>query len=180
MKHSFIQESVEPAYIHGYKTFCNIKRPTITTKIRGYKMMEQSETKKAIEQILDESDVGVMSTVCQNKPYSRYMTFGREGLTLYTATSKDTHKVDDIEANPNTHIILGYEGDGYGDEYVEYEGKVALKDSEKLKKKLWNSYMDNWFSGLDDPNYIIMEISPTQIKRMNKKGKEPEVLTFQQ
>lgn len=45
--------------------------------------MENKDTKKAIEHILDHSDVGVMATVCQNKPYSRYMTFHREGLTLY-------------------------------------------------------------------------------------------------
>lgn len=138
--------------------------------------MEQSETKKAIEHILDNSQVGVMATVRQDKPYSRYMTFTREGLTLYTATSKDTHKIDEIESNPNTYIILGYEGEGFGDEYVEYEGRVALKDSDKLKKELWNAYMENWFTGPDDPNYIVLEISPIRIAWMNKKGKEAKVL----
>lgn len=61
---------------------------------------------------------------------------------------------------------------------MEYEGKVALKDSDKLKKELWNP-LENWFRGSDDPNYIVLEIYPVHIKQMNKKGKSPNELDFQ-
>ena len=138
--------------------------------------MSQLEVKATIENILDNSSVGTMATVKQNKPHSRYMTFSRNGLNLYTATSKDTHKAEEIEENPNTHILLGYEGEGFGDEYVEYEGKVQITDSPELKKELWNSYMENWFDGTNDPNYIVLEIKPIQISLMNKTGNEPKIL----
>lgn len=140
--------------------------------------LKQKELKNTIEHILDNSTVGVMATVRQNKPMSRYMTFSREDLNLYTATSKETHKVEEIEKVPFTHILLGYEGDGFGDEYVEYEGKVVIKESRELKEELWNSYMEHWFDGPDDPNYIILEITPTQISLMNKQGIEPKILTL--
>ncbi|GAB3043927.1 pyridoxamine 5'-phosphate oxidase family protein [Virgibacillus ainsalahensis] len=138
--------------------------------------MSQSEVKATIENILDNSSVGTMATVKQNKPHSRYMIFSHHSLNLYTATSKDTHKAEEIEENPYTHILLGYEGEGFGDEYVEYEGKVQISDSPELKKEMWNSYMENWFDGPNDPNFIILEIKPIQISLMNKTGIEPKIL----
>jgi general stress protein 26 len=138
--------------------------------------MTQHETKADIEHILDSSSVGTMATVQNNKPHTRYMTFSREGLTLYTATDKDTHKVDEISKNPYTHILLGYEGEGVGDEYVEYEGKVHISDSEDLRKKLWNPHMEKWFDGPNDPNYIVLEIKPEQISLMNKKDLKRRIL----
>ncbi|RDW18267.1 general stress protein [Oceanobacillus arenosus] len=138
--------------------------------------MSQPEVKATVENILDNSSVGTMATVQQNKPHTRYMTFSRNGLNLYTATSKETHKVEEIIENPFTHILLGYEGDGFGDEYVEYEGKVQISDSKELKNELWNPYMENWFDGPNDPNYTVLEVTPVQISLMNKKGMEPKIL----
>ena len=46
--------------------------------------------------ILNHSNVGTMATVYKGKPHSRYMTFFHDELTLYTATSKDTDKVDEL------------------------------------------------------------------------------------
>ncbi|MFC4559775.1 pyridoxamine 5'-phosphate oxidase family protein [Virgibacillus kekensis] len=132
--------------------------------------------KAKIEKILNEHNVGPMATVQQNKPHSRYMTFFAEELKLYTATSKETHKTEELDANPYTHILLGYEGQGIGDEYVEYEGKVAISSSDEIKKKLWNDHMKPWFEGPEDPSYIVLEIQPIQIRLMNKKGQPPKVL----
>ncbi|WP_174612864.1 pyridoxamine 5'-phosphate oxidase family protein [Virgibacillus ihumii] len=140
--------------------------------------MNQSEMKTAVENIIDDNAVGTMATVKQNKPHSRYMTFMRNGLSLYTATSLDTHKTEEIKENPYTHILLGYEGEGFGDQYVEYEGKAAIHDTTELKNELWNSYMENWFDGPDDANYIVLEILPENIRIMNKKGAEPKILEF--
>lgn len=140
--------------------------------------MNQQELKVAIEKIMDNSSVGVMATVRGNKPYSRYMTFFRKGLQLYTATSKETHKVEEIEKVPFTHVLLGYEGEGFGDEYVEYEGEVEINHSKDLKEELWNTYLEKWFDGPDDPNYIVLKITPTQISLMNKTGINPQILTL--
>ncbi|MBC5638675.1 pyridoxamine 5'-phosphate oxidase family protein [Ornithinibacillus sp. BX22] len=138
--------------------------------------MTKDELKIAIQHILSDSNVGIMATVQNNKPHARYMTFSNEELNLYTATDENTHKVDELENNPYTHILLGYEGEEYGDEYVEYEGKVHISDSLELKQKLWNTNMEKWFDGLHDPNYTVLEIKPDQIRLMNKKGEEPMIL----
>jgi len=133
--------------------------------------------KKIALKILKESAVGTMATIQQNKPHSRYMTFFSEEFTLYTATSKHTEKVDELEVNPHTHILIGYEGKGMGDEYLEIEGTVGISDDESVKEKVWNKHLKPWFSGPEDPNLVILKVSPDSIRLMNKKGEDPIEIT---
>lgn len=136
------------------------------------------DAKETARKILDESYVGTMATVQQDKPFSRYMTFFNEDFTLYTATSKQTEKVDELEKNPNTHILIGYEGEGFGDEYLEIMGTVTISDEENLKEKVWNEHMKPYFNGPDDPDLVILKITPDSIRLMNKKGQEPKQIQF--
>ncbi|RSD28277.1 pyridoxamine 5'-phosphate oxidase family protein [Mesobacillus subterraneus] len=137
--------------------------------------MSNQELKDRVSQILGESKVGTLATVEGNKPHSRYMTFFNDELTLYTPTSKETYKAEEIEKNPHVHILLGYEGEGVGDAYVEIQGKATIKEDQTLKDRFWNEKMKKWISTPEDPDYIILEIKPETIRLMNDHG-EPETL----
>ncbi|PID23084.1 general stress protein [Sporosarcina sp. P3] len=134
--------------------------------------------KDTVQKILDESMIGTMATVDHNKPYSRYMTFMSDGLTLYTPTNKQTEKVDELQDNPYTHILLGYEGEGFGDAFVEYSGRVTISDDDSLREKIWNDHMKPWFDGPEDPNLVILKIEPESIRLMNKSGQPPEDISL--
>ncbi|WP_432359866.1 pyridoxamine 5'-phosphate oxidase family protein [Sporosarcina sp. UB5] len=136
------------------------------------------DAKETARKILDESYVGTMATVQQGKPFSRYMTFFNEDFTLYTATSKETDKVDELERNPNTHILIGYDGEGFGDSYLEIMGTVTISDEESLKEKVWNDHMKPWFTGPDDPDLVILKVTPDSMRLMNNNGEEPQDIQF--
>ncbi|UCZ55148.1 pyridoxamine 5'-phosphate oxidase family protein [Bacillus shivajii] len=138
--------------------------------------MNEHDVKEKILNVLDNHQVGTLATVRNDRPHSRYMTFYHDGLMLYTPTGKDTHKVEDIEENPYVHLLLGYEGEGYGDRFLEVEGKAEIRDDEKTKEKLWHKRMENWFNGPDDPNYIVLQITPSFIRLMNEDENSPYVL----
>ncbi|MGY4691738.1 pyridoxamine 5'-phosphate oxidase family protein [Salibacterium sp. K-3] len=138
--------------------------------------MEQSEMKKKIEDIIDQYKTGVLATVEQGRPHSRYMTFYHDDLTLYTPTSKDTHKAEEIETNPYVHILLGYEGEGLDDLYVEASGKAVIREDRQTKEKVWKESMDRWFDGIDDPEFVVLEIQPDGMRLMNKSGEPPQEL----
>ncbi|WP_456272196.1 pyridoxamine 5'-phosphate oxidase family protein [Bacillus sp. AK031] len=138
--------------------------------------MSQNDVKQEVLNVLENSMVGTLATVVKNKPHSRYMTFFNDGLTLFTPTSRETHKAEEIDENPYVHVLLGYEGKGYGDSYVEVEGKAVISKDDSLKEKFWNEEMKKWFKGPDDPDLIILEIHPEQYRLMNKNGEEPKVL----
>ncbi len=138
--------------------------------------MNQSELKQQALNILEDSLVGVLSTVKDNKPHSRYMTFFHDEFTLYTPTSKKTQKVDELENNPNAHILLGYEGEGVGDAFLEIEGQMGMHDDPGMIDKVWNDHLKGWFTGPDDPNLLILAIKPTRVRLMNKKGEDPQTI----
>lgn len=137
--------------------------------------MNQQEIRSKVEEIMERNKVGTMATIKNNRPHTRFMTFFQEDLTLYTVTSTDTDKVEEIEVNPYTHILIGYEGQGYGDQYVDYHGKVSFNNSDDLKQKLWTENMEPWFDGPNDPTYTVLEIKPEQVRLVtNRKGEEPK------
>ncbi len=136
-----------------------------------------SKTPKELAlQILEDNMIGTLATVQENKPHSRYMTFFNDEFILYTATSKKTHKVEEAANNPYCHILLGYDGKGLGDSFLEIEGTIYESDDETMKEKVWNKALKGWFDGPDDPDLIILKITPTQIRIMNTKGEEPTIV----
>ncbi|MTH53480.1 general stress protein [Bacillus mangrovi] len=138
--------------------------------------MDQQQLKEQIVKIIDQNKIGTLATVKNGKPHSRYMTFFNENLTLYTPTDVETHKVEEIDENPNVHILLGYDGEGFGDSYVEVEGTASIEKSSELKQRLWDDMLKLWFDGPEDENFIILKIKPEQIRLMNKKGEPPHTL----
>ncbi|UYO36025.1 pyridoxamine 5'-phosphate oxidase family protein [Bacillus zhangzhouensis] len=140
--------------------------------------MTQEELKQKVLNLLDEQKVGTLATVEQNQPHTRYMTFFHEGLTLYTPTSKETHKAEEIEKNPNVHILIGYSGEGFGDTYAEIAGTATLTDDRELIDRLWSDEMEKWFKGKDDPDLVILKIDPTSIRYMNEGSRTPAELSL--
>lgn len=135
--------------------------------------MEEQQLKKKIEKIMNDHQIGTLATVENERPYSRFMTFFADGLTLYTATNKHTHKVDDLKDNPHVHILLGYTFDGTQDEYIEIEGTATIHTDETMRQRLWNEHLEPWFEGPEDPNYTVLKITSTEIRLKN--SKEPAV-----
>ena len=74
--------------------------------IKEMMILDKQKATQAIEKVLETSKVGVLSTAYNNKPNSRYMVFYNDDLTLYTKTSINSVKVDEIEDNPHAYILF--------------------------------------------------------------------------
>jgi general stress protein 26 len=131
------------------------------------------------EKILEDNMVGTMATIEGSKPHSRYMTFFNDNLILYSVTSKNTHKVEELSKNPFTHILIGYDGKGFLDSFLEIEGKVEISSDDAMKEKVWNKALKIWFEGPDDPNMIVLKVTPSKMRILNTKGDEPKIVDLQ-
>ncbi|MBQ4868581.1 pyridoxamine 5'-phosphate oxidase family protein [Priestia megaterium] len=136
--------------------------------------MSNNDVKNQILSVLDDYTIGTLATIQDGKPYSRFMMFFYEDLVLYTATNKDTHKVEELEKNPYVHILLGYDGRGWSDPYVEVEAKVNVETNEELKKKFWNEKLKEWIKSPDDPNYLLLQLTPERMRYFDKAGSKPK------
>jgi general stress protein 26 len=140
--------------------------------------MSQQDLKKQVIQIISDHKIGVLSSVENNKPHSRYMTFYHEDLTLFTPTKMDTEKTEEIKKNPYVSVLLGYEEKGQSDAYVEVLGTSTINDSEDLKKKYWDEAFNQWFQGPEDPNYVFLQIQPETVRLLNLHGEKTQELNL--
>ncbi|MFD0679934.1 MULTISPECIES: pyridoxamine 5'-phosphate oxidase family protein [unclassified Paenibacillus] len=132
-----------------------------------------TQLEEKIIEALDSNQVCSFATIEGNKPHVRYMALFHEGMTIYLATNKQTHKIEELERNPNVHLLLGYEG-SWSANFLQIEGIGRVSKDEALGKKVWKDDFKMWFDGSDDPNYVILEITPQWIEYTGK-GAKPEV-----
>lgn len=139
-------------------------------------IQKNQELKDQVVGIISNHKTGVLSSVENNKPHSRYMTFFNEDLTLYTPTKADTEKIEEIEKNPAVSVLLGYEDKGLEDTYVQITGTSSINHSQELKTKYWDESFNKWFDGPNDSNYVFLEIQPEIIRVLNNQGEPPQEL----
>lgn len=162
-----------------YGLLTGIRGKLIVTLLnKGAGLMSQSNLKEQVIKIISDHRIGVLSSIENNKPHSRYMTFYNKDLILYTPTQMDTEKIEEIKKNPYVSVLLGYEEKGQSDAYVEILGTSTINDSPDLKKQIWNESFNQWFNGPEDPNYVFLQIQPETIRLLNLQGDQPQELTF--
>lgn len=130
-------------------------------------MSNRELLKEKVLKLISKHKNGVLSTVENNKPHSRYMTFYNENLTLFTPTKLNQEKIEEIEKNNAVSVLLGYEGNGQSDEYIEISGVAKINKSQDLKMEFWEESFKKWFEGPDDPNYILIQIQPKIVRILN-------------
>lgn len=131
--------------------------------------MNEQEIRAEVLRILTEHRIGTLSTMKGDQPFSRYMIFRNEDLTLYTISSKVTEKVQDILSNEKVHILLGFEGgpSGFGKPYIDMTAVATIHDEKELKDRFWHENFRKYLDGPDDPNYIVIRCEPKSIRLIN-------------
>lgn len=127
-----------------------------------------TSVREEILEVLNREKIGTMATVENGKPYSRYMTFQHEDFVLYTVTNKHSEKMEELRKNPYTHILYGYENGGFGDTYVEIEGKLTEVHEEGIKNKIAEFFTSIFVGNQDE--MVTLKIEPIRMRLMNKKG----------
>jgi general stress protein 26 len=135
--------------------------------------VKETQLQEKIVKALSGNPVCSFATIEGNKPKVRYMALFNDNLTIYLATNKKTHKVEELQKNPHVHILTGFDGKP-SSVILQVEGTAKISQNESLKEKLWQDDFKQYFEGKQDPNYVIIEVTPSQIEYMNGEG-QPEV-----
>ncbi|MBC1322051.1 pyridoxamine 5'-phosphate oxidase family protein [Listeria welshimeri] len=134
----------------------------------------KNELENKILAILDDHQVGVLTSVQGDFPHARYMTFFHEGLTLYTPSGKELPKTEEVRKNPHVSVLLGYEGPGSA--FLEITGLASLEEDESVKESIWENISKEWFKGEDSPSFVVIKIVPEQIRILNSGDDGPDTL----
>jgi len=119
-----------------------------------------------VKQMVLDAGVGYLATCDGDQPRVRaMMPILRDDGTLLAATFPNTKKVGQITKNPKVEIC-------FVDRKLSHcriEGEAVISQDKALKEELWNKQMmlRQFFSGSDDPKFVLILIKPTKIMMMN-------------
>jgi general stress protein 26 len=148
---------------------------------------EHTSTEKKLNELyelIDDMEIALMTT---RRPDGQLVTrpmatqeHGRLG-DLWFVTNIETHKVDELEADPN--VCLGYYDDG-SKEWVSVSGTARVSQDRKRIRELYAPDWKAWFGdeggardgGPDDPRLALIVVDAHTVTYMKSKHSKPRVL----
>ena len=129
-----------------------------------------------ILKVIEGSKLASLATIASGKPWVRYAISRSQGLTLYICTFRGSRKVKQIQKNPNVHITIGGSMEHMDAPYVQITAKAKIRGDSAIRKKLWLDFMKKYYTGVDDPEYVVIEAKPEVIEYMDSETHKPERL----
>lgn len=75
-------------------------------------------------------------------------------------------------------MLIGYEEGVFDKNYLEIEATVSMTQDPDLIDRAWNDYMDDTYKGKDDPNILVLKLTPQKVTLKLKKDDESIPVTF--
>lgn len=125
--------------------------------------------KKKILKVIKGSKLASLATIANGKPWVRYAVSHNQGanLNLYICTYRDSRKVKQIQENPDVHVIIGGGIDNLEAPYVQIAAKARVRSDRAIRKRYWQGFMKKYYTGPNDPQYVILELKPELIEYMS-------------
>jgi general stress protein 26 len=118
------------------------------------------------EQILDViggPHVTAVATLDGKMPAVRFMVLaGFPDMTLVGATRKSSKKVEQLKKNPDAALSI-WSGKEYTDPYVEIQAKGKIHEDVATKKKYWNPMYERPFKTPENPDFVVLVFTATEI-----------------
>ena len=131
------------------------------------KIVSTKGLKKKILKVIKGSKLASLATIANGKPWVRYAVTRGVGLTLYICTFKDSRKVKQIKKNPNVHLTIGGSMENMEAPYVQIAASARARSDAGIRKRLWMPFMKKYYTGVDDPRYVVIEARPVLIEYMS-------------
>lgn len=134
-------------------------------------------SKEKVLQIIATAPVGFVATIDGTTPKVRPMAIQVVwDNKLYASTFRNSRKMEQIGKNPRTEIA-------WVDKdmrQVRISGTISVCQDKSLKKKFFdkNPTLKNYFKGVDDPNYTLLEIKPERVEWMDINSKKYEEIAW--
>lgn len=134
-------------------------------------------TKEEVIDLIKDSGYGVLSTVEGDAPKGRpMMPYLDDEGNLLLAVLPNSRTIEQIKKNPKVEMC-------YLDRkmwFARVSGLARLSNDLEKKKQVWANVpmLRQYFSGPEDPNYVLIEIETTTVEASTPHQKKPDILSF--
>lgn len=116
-----------------------------------------------------------VATLDGKLPAVRFMVLaGFPDMTLVGATMKDSKKVGQLKKNADAAISI-WSGKEYSDPYVEITAKGRIHEDVATKKKYWNPMFEQYFKTPENPDFVVLVFTASEITYHGKNMSPVEV-----
>lgn len=134
-------------------------------------------TKDDVVDLIRDTGFGLLATLEGNQPRVRpMMPFLTDEGQLLVALLGRSRTIQQIEKNPAVEIC-------FVDRkmwYARLTGKGRITKNPDNKQLLWDTIpmLKQYFGGVEDPNFVLLEIDVEKAEAMTPHQKEPEFVSF--
>jgi len=120
---------------------------------------EQNQNIKKLGELINDIKFAMLTTVepdgsLRSRPMAAQQVEFDGDLWFFTGAS--SHKVYDIENNPQVNVAFSEPSD---QNYVSMSGRATLVRDRQKAEDLWNVFYRSWFpKGLDDPDLALIKV----------------------
>ncbi|AID31175.1 general stress protein [Mesorhizobium sp. SEMIA 3007] len=101
----------------------------------------------------------------RSRPMAAHVVRGENAV--YFLTDVDSHKDDEIEAEPNVALAFADSG---GQKYVSVSGQAEVSNDRAKIKELWSTPAKAWWDSADDPAIRVLKITPKDAQYWDSPG----------
>ena len=118
-----------------------------------------------VKEIINDAGMMFVATEDNDQPRVRpMMSILTDSNTILTSTFKPARKMAQIKNNPKVEVC-------FVDKKLDHcriEGAIAISQDKPKKEFLFNNVpiLRQFFASSDDPNFILLEITPSRIEMM--------------
>jgi general stress protein 26 len=138
-----------------------------------------TELEEKIWRILGKPQTAALATIGDDgAPWVRYVTVRSETDFILTfCTGLSTRKARHMLANPSVHLTCGNLQPPDDSAYLQIAGRAAIRSDAATRAKYWQEGWRRYFQGPDDPEYIMVFVTPSSIEYNAPGSFTPEVWT---
>ena len=139
--------------------------------------MSKNSLKDKILKVIKGIKLASLATISDGRPWVRYVVSHNKGanLNLYICTYKDSRKIRQIRKNPNVHITIGGDMDDLEAPFAQIAAKAKVRSDRAIRRKFWQEFMRKYYTGPDDPDYVVIEARPQLIEYMSSETHQPQI-----
>ncbi len=136
-----------------------------------------SELEKKIWGILGREQVAALATIGDDGgPWVRYVTLRAEkDFILHFCTGLSTRKARQIAANPRVHLTCGNLQPPDDSAFLQIAGRAGIRSDAATRAKYWQEGWRRYFTGPEDPEYVMVFVTPSVIEYNAPRAFTPEV-----
>ena len=121
------------------------------------------ELREKILEVIGGPHTAAVATLDGNQPAVRFMLLiGFPDMTLVGGTMKSSRKVVQLKKNTDVAIAM-WSGKEITNPYVEIRAQAEIHEDIAIKKKYWNPMFLPYFQSVDNPDFVVLRFTASEI-----------------